>query len=67
MYLEILALGVIVFFLMNYTGRISTNRFIADNQVYFKKLKEDDWDFYVKAKYGENADADALFNKRIRN
>lgn len=67
MYLEILALGIIVFFLMNYTGRISTNRFIADNQVYFKKLKEDDWDFYVKAKYGENADADALFNKRLRN
>ncbi len=67
MYLEILALGLIVFFIMNYTGRISTNRFISDNQVYFKKLKEDDWDFYVKAKYGENADADALFNKRLRN
>ena len=65
MYLEILALGIIVFFIMNYTGRISTNRFISDNQVYFKKLKEDDWDFYVKAKYGENADADMLFNKRL--
>lgn len=67
MYIEMLILAIIILFLMNYTGRISTNKFIQDNQVYFKKLKEDDWDFYVKAKYGENADADALFNKRLRN
>ena len=52
MYLEMIILCVIVFFLMNYTGRISTNKFVQDNQVYFQKLKEDDWDFYVKAKYG---------------
>ncbi len=67
MYLEVLALGVIVFFIMSYTGRINTSKFIADNQVYLKKLKEDDWDFYVRAKYGENADPDLLFGKRIRN
>ncbi len=67
MYLEILALGVIIFFILNYTGRISMNRFVSDNSVYFKALKEDDWDFYVRSKYGENADPDVLFNKRIRN
>lgn len=67
MTIEILVIGVIFLYVMNYTGRISTNRFIADNEVYFKKLKEDDWDFYVKAKYGEGVNADILFNKRIRN
>ena len=67
MYLEIIALGIIVFFLMSYTGRISTSRFIEDNQKYFQKLKEDDWDFYVRARYGQNADPDLLFGKRIRN
>ncbi len=67
MYLEILAMGVIVFFIMNYTGRINANKFITDNQAYFQKLKEDDWDFYVRAKYGENADPNAMFNKRLRN
>lgn len=67
MAIEILIIGVIFLYIMNYTGKISANRFIADNEVYFRKLKEDDWDFYVKAKYGEGVNADILFNKRIRN
>lgn len=45
MAIEILIIGLIILFVMNYTGRISANRFIADNEVYFRKLKEDDWDF----------------------
>ena len=53
MNIEILIFGVILLYVMNYTGRINTNRFIADNEVYFRKLKEDDWDFYVRAKYGD--------------
>lgn len=67
MYLEILIFAAILLFLFNYSGRISANKFIEDNTVYLKKLKEDDWDFYVKAKYGDNADPDILFNKRLRN
>ena len=67
MAIEILIIGVIILFVMNYTGRISANKFIADNEVYFKKLKEDDWDFYVRAKYGNGVNGDILFNKRIRN
>lgn len=67
MAIEILLIGVIILFVMNYTGRISANKFIADNEVYFRKLKEDDWDFYVKAKYGDGVNGDTLFNKRIRN
>ena len=62
MYLEILIFAAILLFLFNYSGRISANKFIEDNTVYLKKLKEDDWDFYVKAKYGDNADTDILFN-----
>lgn len=67
MYIEIFILGVIILFLMNYTGRISANRFVLDNEVYFRKLKESDYDFYVKAKYGDSVNPDFLFNKRIRN
>ncbi len=67
MYFEIVAIALIIFFLLNYTGRISINRFVSDNEVYFKKLKENDWDFYVKAKYGDTANADFLFNKRVKN
>ena len=67
MYFEIVALALIILFVLNYTGRISVSRFVSDNEVYFQKLKENDWDFYVKAKYGDSANADFLFNKRIKN
>ena len=40
MYWEVIALALILLFCLNYTGRISANRFVADNEVYFRKLKE---------------------------
>ena len=64
---EIFLVGGIILFVMNYTGRINTNKFLADNADYFKKLKEEDWDFLVKAKYGEGINPDIVFTKRIRN
>ncbi len=67
MYFEIIGLALLILFVLNYTGRISVSRFVTDNEVYFQKLKENDWDFYVKAKYGDSANADFLFNKRIKN
>lgn len=67
MALEILFLGIILLFVLNYSGRIDANRFITDNQVYLGKLKESDYDFYVKAKYGDGVDPDVLFGKRLRN
>lgn len=67
MYLEMIILAVIIFALFCYGGRINPNKFIADNQVYFRKLKEEDYDFLVKMRYGEGADPDVLFNSRIRN
>ena len=67
MYWEVFALAGILLFLLNYTGKISANRFVADNEVYFRRLKESDWDFYVKAKYGDTVNPDFLFNKRIKN
>src|SRR5574344_2866 len=67
MYWEIIALAGLLLFGLNYTGRISANRFVSDNEVYFRKLKESDWDFYVKARYGDGANADFLFNQRVKN
>lgn len=64
---EILILAVIVIFVLNYTGRVSTNRFVKDNSTYLLKLKESDYDFLVHAKYGTEADPNVLFEKRIRN
>ncbi|MBE6148511.1 MAG: hypothetical protein E7167_03345 [Firmicutes bacterium] len=67
MYYEIAILAVIIFFIMFSTGQISLNQLISDNEALFKKLKEDDWDFFVKARYGNDVNPDILFNQRIRN
>ena len=67
MQLEIVAVAVIVFGIMTITGQLSVTQLISDNQILFQKLKEKDWDFFVRARYGNNMNPDILFNKRIRN
>ena len=67
MYFEIVLLAAIIIFIMAYNGNINTNQFIDDNEMLFRKLKESDWDFYVKAKYGDGVNPNVLFNRRIRN
>ena len=67
MYIEILVIGILVFVVLTFNGYIKPNKFIIDNQDIFLRLKEDDYDFLVRAKYGDGLDADVLFQKRIRN
>ncbi|MBR1414158.1 MAG: hypothetical protein IJ574_05790 [Bacilli bacterium] len=67
MYIEIFIIGGIILFVLFYTGQINRNKFFNDNHAYFSKLKEEDYDFLVKVKYGEGVNADILFNKRIKN
>ena len=67
MQLEIIIIAVIVFGIMTITGQLSITQLISDNQAIFLKLKEKDWDFFVRAKYGNNMNPDVLFFKRIRN
>jgi len=67
MQLEIIIIAILIFFVMTYNGHVSFKDFINDNFYLFRKLKEDDWDFYVRAKYGDSVSADILFNRRIRN
>lgn len=67
MYIEILIVGVLFFTIMTVNGYIKPNKFIYDNQDLFMKLKESDYDFLVRAKYGDGLDSDVLFQKRIKN
>lgn len=64
--MEIFIIGAIIIFILLYNQTISSKKFIQDNQILFSKLKEEDWDFLVAAKYGEKADPSALFEKRIK-
>ena len=67
MQIEVIIVAVIVFSIMTITGQISMNQLISDNQLLFLEIKEKDWDFLVRAKYGNNVNPDILFNKRIKN
>lgn len=67
MYFEIAALAVIILLVMQYVGGFSINKFVDDNATYFKRLQENDFEFYAKAKYGDAIDIDKLFNSRLKN
>ena len=47
MQIEIAILAVIIFFILSYSGKISINKLVADNEMYLRRLKESDYDFYV--------------------
>ena len=67
MQVEIIIIAILIFVVMTYNGQVSIKDLISDNFYIFRKLKEDDWDFYVRAKYGDTVSSDAIFMKRIRN
>ena len=67
MYFEIIALGTLFLVVLNYTKVIDVKKCINDNVIYFRRFKESDYDFLVRAKYGEGVDPDYLFGKRIGN
>ena len=67
MYLEILIIGILVFTVLTVNGYVKPNKFIYDNQDLFMKLKESDYDFLIRAKYGDGVDPDVLYQKRIKN
>ncbi len=64
--MEILVVGVIMMLLFNYLGAFSINKFVDDNNVVFGKLKEDDYDFYVISMYGEKANPNEKYQKRVK-
>lgn len=67
MQVEIILLAGIIFFVMTYNGQLSFKQLIDDNFMLFTKLKEEDWDFYCRARYGDNINPDSILTKRIRN
>ena len=64
--IEILVVGVILILLFNYIGAFSFNKFVDDNKAVFSKLKEDDYDFYIVSKYGDNVDPNQKFQGRVK-
>ena len=64
--MEVLIVGAIIIFVLVYNQTIDGQKFLNDNQGLFGMLKEDDYEFLVYAKYGEDVDVNVLFNKRLQ-
>lgn len=66
--MEIVLIGVIVFFVMFYSGRINSSKFVDDNKDIFNIFKESDYEFLLLAKYGDRVyDVQKVYMTRIRN
>ena len=65
--MEFLLIAVIVLFVLEYTKRIDSKKFISDIQPYFSFLMEDDYKLLLSIRYGgdEDLDVNYLFNKRV--
>lgn len=66
MFIEAVIIIILIFIVLQVTGSVNLNKFVKDNQEYFKTLKESDYEFLLKARYGDGIDSDRLFSGRIR-
>ena len=64
--MEILIVGVILIFVFNYVGFFSFNKFVEDNNMLFERLKEKDYEFYLRSKYGDKVDVNARYQSRVK-
>lgn len=67
MYIEIIIVAVVIFFVCEYSGIVSTSRFVSDYQGVLLKFKESDYDFLLKARHGSDVDVNEMYNKRVKN
>lgn len=65
-YYEIIICAVIVFFACEYSGIVSTGRFVQDYKDWFTRFMESDYEFLLKARYGVNVDVQEKYNQRLR-
>ena len=62
---EIVVVGAIIIFVLIYNNTIDKDKFIADNEKYFDIVREEDYNFLVYARYGEDVDPNILFRKEF--
>ena len=65
--MEFILIAIIILFILEYTKRIDTKKFIGETEPYFRFLMEDDYKFLLSVKYGSDIDVNKLFGQRVRN
>ncbi len=63
--MDIIIVCAILIFILFYNKTIDGKKFLVDNEKYFQVLREEDYDFLLYAKYGDDVEPDLLFRKRV--
>jgi len=62
-----IAVTAIMYIILIVNKQIDKKRFVHEITPYFEFLKEKDYEFLLKLKYGDEIDSTKMFNKRIKN
>lgn len=65
--MELIIISAIMIFVVSYTKMVDFQELFTKNEKVTSVLREKDYDFYAKAKYGGDVDLNKLFNRRIKN
>lgn len=65
--MEFIIVSGIMLFVVTYTKMVDIQELFTKNQKVTSLLKEKDYEFFAKAKYGGDVDLNKMYNKRIKN
>lgn len=65
--MEFIIIAAVLIFMLEYTKKIDTRKFIGDTEPYFRFLMEEDYEFLLNIRYGGDIDVNKLFGLRVRN
>ena len=65
--MDFILIAIIILFVLEYTKKIDTKKFIGEAEPYFRFLMEDDYKFLLSVRYGDDVDVNQLFSIRVRN
>lgn len=65
--MEFILIAIIILFVLEYTKKIDTRKFLTETEPYFRFLMEDDYKFLIAVRYGNEVDVNKAFSDRIRN
>lgn len=59
-------ISVIVLFVLHLNHTIDAKKFVQDTEPYLRFLMEDDYEFLLRVRYGDDIDVNKLFSKRVQ-
>lgn len=64
---EFILIAFIIMFVLQYNRKLDVQKFVVDSEPYFRILMEEDYEFLLTLKYGNDVDVQKLYGTRVRN